>query len=218
MARKNQKAPWEPEEEIIWVSKSEMKRDMEELQKLGEELVGLKPAVLEKFPLSEDLREAIADAQRFKNEARRRQLQRIGKLMRYEDPEPIQAALDKVRNKHSQATAALHKLEMLRDRVVEEGDKAIDDVMELYPEADRQRLRQLARQAAKEKKAGKPAKSYREIFQILKGDCNAMFSTIVHFDIVKPCRRNGNHLELRQLRKYRLIQHHFIADDDIGIS
>lgn len=103
--------------------------------------------------MSEDLREAIADAQRFKNEARRRQLQRIGKLMRYEDPEPIQAALDKVRNKHSQATAALHKLEMLRDRVVEEGDKAIDDVMELYPEADRQRLRQLARQAAKEKKS-----------------------------------------------------------------
>ncbi|WP_260260994.1 ribosome biogenesis factor YjgA [Vibrio intestinalis] len=169
MARKNQKAPWEPEEEIIWVSKSEMKRDMEELQKLGEELVGLKPSVLEKFPLSEDLAEAIHDAQRFKNEARRRQLQRIGKLMRYEDPEPIQAALDKVRNKHSQNTAVLHKLEQLRDRVVEEGDSAIADVLELYPDADRQRLRQLARQAAKEKKAGKPAKSYREIFQILKG-------------------------------------------------
>jgi ribosome-associated protein len=168
MARKNQKAPWEPEEEIIWVSKTEMKRDMEELQKLGEELVGLKPSVLEKFPLSEDLAEAIHDAQRFKNEARRRQLQRIGKLMRYEDPEPIQAALDKVRNKHSQATAILHKLEQLRDRVVEEGDSAIAEVLELYPEADRQRLRQLARQAAKEKKASKPAKAYREIFQILK--------------------------------------------------
>ncbi|MGR5488270.1 ribosome biogenesis factor YjgA, partial [Vibrio alfacsensis] len=94
MARKNQKAPWEEEEEIIWVSRTEMKNDMEELQKLGEELVGLKPAVLDKFPLSEDLREAVADAQRFKNEARRRQLQYIGKLMRTEDPEPIQAALD----------------------------------------------------------------------------------------------------------------------------
>ncbi|MGP8308316.1 ribosome biogenesis factor YjgA [Vibrio sp. YIC-376] len=168
MARKNQKAPWEPEEEIIWVSKSEMKRDMEELQKLGEELVSLKPAVLEKFPLSDEMRKAITDAQRFKNEARRRQLQYIGKIMRHEDPEPIQAALDKIRNKHSQATAALHKLETLRDRVVEEGDKAIDDVVELYPEADRQRLRQLARQAAKEKTSGKPAKAYREIFQILK--------------------------------------------------
>lgn len=168
MARKNQKAPWEEEEEIIWVSKTEMKRDMEELQKLGEELANLKPSVLEKFPLSEDLAEAIKDAQRFKNEARRRQLQYIGKLMRFEDPEPLQAALDKVRNKHSQATAELHKLEQLRDRVVDEGDNAIGDVMELFPAADRQRLRQLARQAAKEKKAGKPAKAFREIFQVLK--------------------------------------------------
>ncbi|MCG9676143.1 ribosome-associated protein [Vibrio chagasii] len=168
MARKNQKAPWEPEEEIIWVSKTEMKTDMEALQKLGEELVTLKPSVLEKFPLSEDLALAIKDAQRFKNEAKRRQLQYIGKIMRNIDPEPIQAALDKVRNKHSQATAELHKLEQLRDRIVEEGDAAISEVMEMYPEADRQRLRQLARQANKEKKANKPAKAFREIFQILK--------------------------------------------------
>lgn len=168
MARKNQKAPWEPEEEIIWVSKTEMKEDMEALQKLGEELVELKPSVLEKFPLSEDLAEAIKDAQRFKNEAKRRQLQYIGKVMRNEDPEPIQAALDKVRNKHSQATAELHKLEQLRDRIVEDGDAAISEVVEAHPEADRQRLRQLARQANKEKKAGKPTKAYREIFQVLK--------------------------------------------------
>ncbi|GAL14242.1 putative alpha helix protein [Vibrio astriarenae] len=168
MARKNQKAPWEPEEEIIWVSKTELKRDMEELQKLGEELVNLKPSVLEKFPLSDDLRDAIKDAQRFNKEARRRQIQYIGKIMRNEDPEPLQAALDKVRNKHSQATAELHKLELLRDRVVEEGDSAISDVMAQFPSADRQRLRQLARQAAKEKKAGKPAKAFREIFQVLK--------------------------------------------------
>ena len=167
MARKNQKAPWEPEEEIIWVSKTEMKTDMDALQKLGEELVELKPSILDKFPLSEDLAQAIKDAQRFKNEAKRRQLQYIGKVMRNVDPEPIQAALDKIRNKHSQATVELHKLEQLRDRVVAEGDAAISDVMEMYPEADRQRLRQLARQANKEKSANKPAKSSREIFQIL---------------------------------------------------
>ncbi|MCF7504553.1 MULTISPECIES: ribosome biogenesis factor YjgA [Vibrio] len=168
MARKNQKAPWEPEEEIIWVSKTEMKTDMDALQKLGEELVELKPSILDKFPLSEDLAQAIKDAQRFKNEAKRRQLQYIGKVMRNVDPEPIQAALDKIRNKHSQATVELHKLELLRDRIVEKGDAAISDVMETYPEADRQRLRQLARQANKEKSANKPAKASREIFQILK--------------------------------------------------
>ena len=168
MARKNQKAPWEPEEEIIWVSKTEMKTDMDALQKLGEELVELKPSILDKFPLSEDLAQAIKDAQRFKNEAKRRQLQYIGKVMRNVDPEPIQAALDKIRNKHSQATVELHKLEQLRDRVVAEGDAAISDVMEMYPEADRQHLRQLARQANKEKSANKPYKYSREIFKILK--------------------------------------------------
>ncbi len=132
MARKNQKAPWEDEDEIIWVSKTEMKNDMIVLQKLGEELVELKPSVLAKFPLPDDLAAAIKDAQRFKNEARRRQLQYIGRLMRNIDPEPLQAALDKLRNKHSQNTAVLHKLEQMRDRIVEQGDDAIEDVMALY--------------------------------------------------------------------------------------
>ncbi|MGO1297364.1 MAG: ribosome biogenesis factor YjgA [Vibrio sp.] len=168
MARKNQKAPWEEEEEIIWVSKTELKNDMTELQKLGEDLVNLKPAVLAKFPLPEDLAEAIADAQRFKTEARRRQLQYIGKLMRQIDHEPIQAALDKFNNKHSQSTAALHKLEDLRDRIITDGDKAIDEAMAQYPELDRQRLRHLSRQARKEKAAQKSPKASREIFQMLK--------------------------------------------------
>ncbi len=168
MARKNQKAPWEEEEEIIWVSKTEMKNDMNDLQKLGEELVELKPSQLEKVPMPEDLFDAIKDAQRFNKEARRRQLQFIGKLMRTIDPEPIQAALDKIRNKHSQNTAVLHKLEQLRDRIVEQGDDAINDALELYPEIDRQRMRTLARQAKKEKGGNKPPKASREIFQILK--------------------------------------------------
>lgn len=168
MARKNQKAPWEEEEEIIWVSKTEMKNDMTALQKLGEELVGLKSSQLTKIPMPEDLLLAIKDAQRFNMEARRRQLQYIGKMMRTIDPEPIQAALDKLRNKHSQNTAVLHKLEQMRDRIVEQGDDAINDAMELYPEMDRQRLRQLARQAKKEKEGNKPPKASREIFQVLK--------------------------------------------------
>lgn len=168
MARKNQKAPWEPEEEIIWVSKSEMKRDMDALQKLGEELVELKPSALKKVPMSESLLAAIEEAQRFKNEAKRRQLQYVGRLMRNEDPEPIQAALDKIRNKHAQQNAVFHKLELLRDKIIEQGDKAIGDVLALYPSADRQQLRQLARQAVKERKENKPPKAYRELFQVLK--------------------------------------------------
>ncbi|MDV7105948.1 ribosome biogenesis factor YjgA [Vibrio sp. TH_r3] len=168
MARKNQKAPWEEEEEIIWVSKTEMKQDMQALQDLGVELVGLKPSILEKFPLPESLRIAITDAQRFKNEAKRRQLQYIGKLMKSVEVEPIQAALDKYRNKYSQATAELHKLEQLRDDLVEKGDSVLNEILTAYPDADRQRLRQLYLQANREKKANKPPKAYREIFQVLK--------------------------------------------------
>ncbi|WED26381.1 ribosome-associated protein [Vibrio sp. DW001] len=168
MARKNQKAPWEEEEEIIWVSKTEMKNDMEALQKLGVGLVGLKSSVLEKFPLPEGLLTAIIDAQRFKNEAKRRQLQYIGKLMRTIEVEPIQAALDKYLNKHSQATIELHKLEQLRDKLVEQGDIVLNEIIETYPSADRQRMRQLYLQAKREKKANKPPKAYREIFQVLK--------------------------------------------------
>ncbi|MFC1234794.1 ribosome biogenesis factor YjgA [Vibrio sp. F74] len=168
MARKNQKAPWEEEEEIIWVSKTEMKNDMEALQELGVGLVGLKPSVLEKFPLPDLLRIAIIDAQRFKNEAKRRQLQYIGKLMRTIEVEPIQAALDKYLNKHSQATFELHKLEQLRDSLVEQGDVVLNEIIETYPSADRQRMRQLYLQANREKKANKPPKAYREIFQVLK--------------------------------------------------
>lgn len=168
MARKNQKAPWEEEDEIIWVSKTEMKRDMLELQELGEELVELKPAVLEQFPLEDILREAIADAQRFKGEAKRRQLQYLGKVMRQIDPEPIKTALDKFKNKHSQATKALHKLEDLREKLIDEGDPAINELIEKYPDADRQRFRHLVRQAKKEKQLNKPPKASREIFQYLK--------------------------------------------------
>ncbi len=168
MSRKNQKAPWEPEEEIIWVSKSEMKRDMEELQKLGEELADLTPNALAKIPLDEEMLEAIANANRFKNEARRRQLQYIGKMMRSIDVEPIKAALDKLRNKHSQVTVMMKKLEQKRDNLISNGDKALNELLTEYPDADRQRLRQLIRQANKEKEQNKPPKAFREIFQILK--------------------------------------------------
>ena len=149
MARKNKRESWEEEEEIIWVSRSEMKRDMEALQKLGEALVELKTSVLAKFPLDDELRDAIADAKRFEKEAKRRQLQLIGKMMRTRDPEPIQAALDLLNNKHGQQAIALKQLEKLRDDIVQRGDAAIDPFINDYPTADRQKLRQLARQAKK---------------------------------------------------------------------
>ena len=156
------------DDEIIWVSKSEIKRDAEALKDLGTELVELGKNALEKIPLDEDLLAAVELAQKIKKEGRRRQIQLIGKMLRARDVEPIQTALDKLKNRHNQQVSLFHKLETLRDRLVEEGDDVIPTVLELYPEADRQQLRSPVRNAQKEKAANKPPKSYRQIFQYLR--------------------------------------------------
>ncbi|ALB64130.1 FIG138315: Putative alpha helix protein [Cronobacter condimenti 1330] len=156
------------DDEIIWVSKSEIKRDAEELKRLGAELVDLGKNALDKIPLDEDLRAAIELAQRIKKEGRRRQMQLIGKMLRQRDDEPIRQALDKLKNRHNQQVALFHKLEQLRDRLIEEGDDAVPDVLNLWPQADRQQLRSLIRNAKKEKEGNKPPKSARLIFQYLR--------------------------------------------------
>ncbi|MBK4116341.1 ribosome-associated protein [Pluralibacter gergoviae] len=156
------------DDEIIWVSKSEIKRDAEELKQLGAELVDLGKNALDRIPLDDDLRAAIELAQRIKKEGRRRQLQLIGKLLRSRDVDPIRQALDKVKNRHNQQVALFHKLEQLRDRLIDEGDDAVADVLNLWPDADRQQLRSLIRNAKKEKEGNKPPKSSRQIFQYLR--------------------------------------------------
>ncbi|WP_312382516.1 ribosome biogenesis factor YjgA [Atlantibacter subterraneus] len=156
------------DDEIIWVSKSEIKRDAEELKRLGLEMVELGKNALVKIPLDEELRAAIELAQKIKKEGRRRQLQLIGKMLRNRDVDPIRQALDKLKNRHNQQVALFHKLEMLRDRLIEEGDDAVPEVLKLWPQADRQQLRSLIRNAKKEKEGNKPPKSARLIFQYLR--------------------------------------------------
>ena len=154
------------DEEIIYVSKSEIKRDAEALKKLGVELVNLSKNEIAKIPLDEDLLYAIELAQKIKKEGYRRQIQYIGKLLRSRDIEPITLALDKLKNRHNQQVALFHRLEKLRDELIETSDA--ESIMELFPSADRQQLRTLARLAKKELTANKPPKTARQIFQYLK--------------------------------------------------
>ena len=160
MAKRKKKEAFDWEDEI--------KRDAEDLKQLGEKLVNLTKANLTKVPLDDSLKDAIELAQRLQKEARRRQLQYIGKLLRSIDAEPIREALEKIENKHNQQQAMLHKLEILRDELVVKGDAALTDLLNEHPSADRQQLRNLIRAAQKEKEQNKPSKAYREIYQILK--------------------------------------------------
>jgi len=148
-------------------SKSSRKRDMQALQDLGEALVALSPERLKKVPLPETLYEAIRAAQGFKMEARRRQLQYIGKLMRKIDPVPIQAQLDAFAGNSAAEVAKMHRLERLREQLLED-EQTIGTIAETWPGADLQYLRTLRRNALKEREAARPPKAFREIFRVLR--------------------------------------------------
>jgi len=148
-------------------SKSQRKRQMHELQDLGAELVELNDQQLATVDLPENLLDAVMAARRMtKFEARRRQLQYIGKLMRGIDPEPIRSRLDAYKAVSSAHTARLHALERWRLRLLED-DEALTELLREHPHADAARLRALVRNTLREREAGQPPKSFRALFQLL---------------------------------------------------
>ena len=110
----------------------------------------------------------MLDAKRMRShEAKRRQLQYIGRLMRELDPEPIRAQLAAVEGSSAQATAAHRRLEAWRERLLSD-DSALTSFATEHPGADLQEVRVLIRNARKEQKEGKPPRAYRELFRVLK--------------------------------------------------
>lgn len=132
-------------------SKSQIKREMLELQKLGEQLLTLKDQHLKQLHLSPELVQAIKLAKVLKSHgAKRRQLQYIGRLMRKVDPEPIRDYLAGISLQHQRSVALLHLYESWRERLLSEGSTAFSEFITQYPQADRQQLRQLILNAQKE--------------------------------------------------------------------
>jgi len=157
-------------------SKTQVKRDMHALLDLGKQLVELPTDRLRQLPLSESLFEAIRLAQRTTSrEGLRRQVHYVGKLMRQADAEAIRTQLAIWQNGSRAETAALHRIESLRDELLQ-NDDALTDLLRDHPSADAQQLRTLIREGRKE--AGRNAalqpgqepqrKHYRALFQALK--------------------------------------------------
>lgn len=170
MAKKKGK-PAEIEEEIIYVSKSELKREAQEFHQLGSEIAKMGKKQRERLPLNDDLKEAmvVADKISNKSDAYRRHLNYIAKTLRtVENIGEIKAIIDVMLNKNNQAEVMIKKIEQLRSDLIEQGDDLINETIEQYPALERQKMRQMVRNAAKEVKAEKPARSYKELFQYLK--------------------------------------------------
>jgi ribosome-associated protein len=158
-------------------TRTDLKKESDALQKLGEDLLTLRAELLTKLELPDKLVDGVAEAKRITNfEGKRRQMQFIGKLMRKLDPakwDEIRAALEEQHMPSVQETMVLHQAEQWRDRLIADDD-AVGQWLNISPDTDSQQLRALIRQARKDAKPEKPGeavrhgRSYREIFQLVR--------------------------------------------------
>ncbi|HET6432297.1 ribosome biogenesis factor YjgA [Dyella sp.] len=156
-------------------SRTQQRRDAKAVLAFAIQLVEMQPAKLARIELPDDVREEVANVRRITAHiARKRQLGFLAKVMRRHDDAEFaaaHAALGDNRDKLRQETAAMHRMESMRERLIAEdsSDDALAELITHHPEVDRQHLRSLIRQARVEKNVpNKPPKAYREIFQLLK--------------------------------------------------
>jgi ribosome-associated protein len=154
------------------VSRSQLRREALDVLKLALTLVDLSEAQLAHIPLSDAVREEVLRASAVRQQiARKRQAQFVAKQLRRldnEEIEAIRAALDHDKDFGRRETAVLHRVEQWRARLLAGGDEALNSFVAEHAQADRQQLRQLARQARSEREQNKPLHAYRELFRILR--------------------------------------------------
>lgn len=159
--------------EFLGESRSQNRREALEILALGEQLVDLTPAQLARLPIPEDLLGHIEYSKRITSHgARKRQLAFLAKQMRREEDSTLEAirdALSANSETSRREVAIMHRIERWRERLLAEGDAALGELLEEYPQADRQQLRTLVRNAQAEKARNKPPRAYREIYQVLRG-------------------------------------------------
>lgn len=133
-------------------SRADAKREIAIYQEYGRKLVALSKTQVQKLDLDETLYDNILKAKTIKinTEAYRRHIQYIGKLMRYVDLEELEVSLKNVLNQNSNESAKTNVADKTRDQLLAEGDSAVQSLIELHPEFDRQKLRQFIRQTKKE--------------------------------------------------------------------
>ncbi len=153
---------------LLEASKTQRKREAHRAQVVGERLVALTPVQLERLPLPNDLRQAVlaARAERSRS-ARKRHLQFIGKLMRRHDWRAIEAAVERALCPERHDKAQLQRCEHWRERLLSGGKQALSEFLDHYPHADRQQLRQLVRNACREREQARPPRMARMLFRFI---------------------------------------------------
>ncbi|HSN22406.1 MAG TPA: ribosome biogenesis factor YjgA [Usitatibacter sp.] len=154
-------------EEDDFISKTRRKKRMHDLQAVGTELVQLSAEQLARIEMPEALREAVEDARRFtRHEARRRQMQYVGRIMRDIDAGPIVEQLAALKAPSKRQTALFHVAERWRQELLADA-AALERFAKEFPEADAQRIRTMVDEAREEKRTSRPPRRFRELFHAL---------------------------------------------------
>jgi ribosome-associated protein len=142
-----------------FITKAALKREAQQVHRLAEALVDLKPSDYAKVPLDEDMRSHVDLARRIDAHiARKRQILFVAKQLRKRgDLEYLFLAVDKPKSELKKETARMHRLERWRERLIDEGDDALHGYLNDYPDADRQALRSLIRAAQAQRARQKTA-------------------------------------------------------------
>ncbi|GAB3514432.1 ribosome-associated protein [Pseudoxanthomonas daejeonensis] len=158
--------------EFLSSSRSQQRREALGVLELAEKLASLTPTQLSKLPIPDDLLPHLEQTRKITAHiARKRQLAFLAKQMRREEDETLEAirdALDEDGVAARREIAAMHRVEAWRERLIADGDAALAELLEEYPAADRQHLRQLVRNAHEEKLRNKPPRAFRELFRELR--------------------------------------------------
>ncbi len=149
-------------------SRSQVKREFRALKELGKQLAGLSRGQLRAMPLSAGTRDALLAAKGMTRTALQRQYRYISSLMTEEDVAGLRACLTGARQPHVEAVTALHVAEEWRDRLLSADGSQLTAFVGKYPECDQTHLRQLVRNAKRERDLDKPPKSARQLFRYLR--------------------------------------------------
>lgn len=149
-------------------SKSSQKKEMQKLRDVGARLLSLPPSKLAQLPLPDELRELIAAARSITSHgAKKRHMQYVGKKIREMDVEVIEVALSRIDEIDTQNDLVFHQSERWRDKLIDEGDSSLQEFIKSYSGANVQELRQLIRNAQKDKNKGQDMGGAKMLFRYL---------------------------------------------------
>jgi ribosome-associated protein len=165
---------YEPEEEervyAVRPNKTQIKKQIAEIADLAEEIAGLPTGQINSLELPEHIYNAVVQIAAMPPKgARKRQLKYITGELRKIDLTEIQEKLARLKSKSAHAVREQHLAERWRDKLIaDESNDMLTQLLENYPQADSQQIRQLQRNAKKELLAQKPPKSSRLLYKYLK--------------------------------------------------